>query len=126
MKLIYPAIFHEDDDAVWVEFPDLEGCYSQGDTIEEAFDNAREALECHCLTLLEDTHKLPKASSIKAIDPGENAFVNLVETTIKYTKENSVKKTLTIPGWMNDYAVARGWNFSAILEEGLMERISNE
>lgn len=125
MKLIYPAIFHEDDDGIWVEFPDLEGCFSEGDTIEEAFDGAKEALEGWCLSVLERTHKLPKASSIKAIDPGENAFVNLVETTIKYTKENSVKKTVAIPGWMNDYAVARGWNFSAILEEGLMERINN-
>lgn len=82
MKLIYPAIFHEDSDGVWVEFPDLDGCFSDGETIEEAFDNAKEALECHCLSLLEHTHKLPPASSIKAIDPGENAFVNLVETEL--------------------------------------------
>lgn len=77
------------------------------------------------MTLLEDTHKLPTPSNIKSIDPGENAFVNLVQITIKYPEESCVKITSTIPGWMNDYAVARGWNFSAILEEGLMERINN-
>lgn len=125
MKIIYPAIFHEDDDGIWVEFPDLDGCFSEGETIEEAFDNAKEALECHCLTLLEDTYKLPPASNMKSIEPGENAFVNLVEATLQYTEQQTVRKTLTIPGWMNDYAIKNGLNFSAILQEGIMEKINN-
>lgn len=101
MKLIYPTIFHEDNDGIWVEFPDLEGCYSSGDTIEEALDGAKESLEGYCMAVLETEHSLPKPSNIKEIKPKENAFVSLVEVdlTIK-ADQKSVEKTLTIPGWM--------------------------
>lgn len=40
----YPAVFHKENDSYWVEFPDLEGCFSSGDTIETAYKNAKEAL----------------------------------------------------------------------------------
>lgn len=122
MKLIYPAIFHEDCDGVWVEFPDLQGCQSFGDTVGEALQEAKEALEGHCVTLLEEKHSLPAASDIKTIKPGKDAFVSLVEAdlTTHFAKRRSVKKTLTIPAWMNDYAVEKGLNCSAILQDGIM------
>lgn len=127
MKLVYPAIFHEDDDGIWVEFPDLEGCYSSGDTVEEALDGAKESLEGYCMVILERDHSLPKPSNIREIDPGENAFVSLVEIdmTGSYAKQKSVEKTLTIPEWMDEYAVANGLNYSAILQEGILTRIQN-
>ncbi len=125
MKLIYPAVFHEDDDGIWVEFPDLEGCQSCGDTISEAFDGAKEALEGYCITLLEEKRKLPCASDIKAIKTEGNSFVSLVEADLKtnFAKRKSVKKTLTVPAWMNDLAVEKGINFSAVLQEGLMKKL---
>ena len=126
MKLIYPAVFHEDSDGVWAEFPDLQGCQSYGETIQEVLDGAREALEGYCVTLLEEKRKLPAASDIKTIKPGENEFVSLVETdlTTHFAKQKSVKKTLTIPSWMNDYAVENRLNCSAILQEGIMNRMN--
>ena len=126
MKLLYPAIFHEDSDGVWAEFPDLEGCQSFGDTISEVLDGAREALEGYCITLLEEGRTLPAASDIKTIAAGDSAFVTLVETelTTRFTKQKSVKKTLTIPAWMNDLAVEKGINFSAVLQEGIMEKLN--
>lgn len=126
MKLIYPAIFHEDEDGIWVEFPDLQGCQSYGETIQEVLDSSKEALEGYCVTLLEEKHKLPAASDIKKIIPGKNAFVSLVETdlTTHFSKQKSVKKTLTIPAWMNDYAIENKLNFSAILQEGIMEKMN--
>lgn len=126
MKLIYPAIFHEDEDGIWVEFPDLQGCQSYGETIQEVLDSAKEALEGYCVTLLEEKHKLPDASDIKTIRPGKNAFVSLVETdlTTHFAKQKSVKKTLTIPAWMNDYATENKLNFSAILQEGIMKKMN--
>lgn len=127
MKLIYPAIFHEDEDGIWVEFPDLQGCQSYGETIQEVLDSAKEALEGYCVTLLEEKHKLPAASDIKTLKPGKNAFVSLVETdlTTHFAKQKSVKKTLTIPAWMNDYAVENKLNCSAILQEGIMGKMNN-
>ncbi len=125
MKLIYPAVFHEDSDGVWVEFPDLKGCQSFGDTVEEVLDGAKEALEAYCVTLLEEHHKLPSASDIKTIKAGENAFVSLVEAdiTTHFAKQKSVKKTLTIPAWMNEYAVENNLNCSAILQEGILSKM---
>lgn len=127
MKLIYPAIFHEDSDGVWVEFPDLQGCQSCGETIQEVWDGAKEALEGYCVTLLEKKQNLPAASDIKKIKPGKDAFVSLVETdlTTHFAKQKSVKKTLTIPAWMNDFAIEKGLNCSAILQEGIMGIMNN-
>ncbi len=82
MKLIYPAVFHTEDDQVWVEFPDLEGCQSFGDSISEALDGAKEALEGYCITLLEEKHTLPIVSDIKTIKTDESSFVSLVETEL--------------------------------------------
>lgn len=48
MLVIYPAIIHVDDDGLWAEFPDLPGCFTQGDTQEELLANAEEAMECFC------------------------------------------------------------------------------
>ena len=58
MLVIYPAIIHVDDDGLWAEFPDLPGCFTQGDTQEELLANAAEAMECFLLGLLEDGEKL--------------------------------------------------------------------
>lgn len=125
MKLIYPAVFHTEDDQVWVEFPDLEGCQSFGDSISEALDGAKEALEGYCITLLEEKHTLPIVSDIKTIKTDESSFVSLVETelTTSFAKTKSVKKTLTVPAWLNDMATEKGVNFSAVLQEGLVKSL---
>ncbi len=125
MKLIYPAVFHTEDDQVWVEFPDLEGCQSFGDSISEALDGAKEALEGYCITLLEKKHTLPIMSDIKTIKTDESSFVSLVETelTTNFAKRKSVKKTLTVPAWLNDMATEKGVNFSAVLQEGLVKSL---
>ncbi len=126
MKLIYPAVFHEDKDGIWVEFPDLQGCQTYGETIQDVLDSAKEALEGYCITLLEEKHKLPSASDIKTIKPEKNAFVSLVETdmTTHFAKQKSVKKTLSIPNWLNEAAEAQHINFSAVLQSALMEQLN--
>ncbi len=126
MKLIYPAVFHEGNDGIWVEFPDLQGCQTYGETIQDVLDSAKEALEGYCITLLEEKHKLPSASDIKTIKPEENAFVSLVETdlTTHFAKQKSVKKTLSIPNWLNEAAEAQHINFSAVLQSALMEQLN--
>ena len=53
MLFVYPAIFHKEDDAYWVEFPDLEGCHTFGSSINETMEAAQEALSAYLLTLLE-------------------------------------------------------------------------
>lgn len=125
MKLIYPAVFHNEDESVWVEFPDLEGCQSFGDNVKEALEGAKEALEGYCITLLEQKRKLPDPSDILSIKTDKDSFTSLVEVdlTTRLSKQKSVKKTLTVPAWLNDMAVEKGINFSAVLQEGLAKSL---
>lgn len=132
MKLIYPAIFtpfDEDGEKGYVVvFPDLPGCSTGGDTIQEAMEMAADAAIGWILTSIEDGESLPPASDIQDIKPEEDgAFVNLVALDIDaYTKQYSnkaVKKTLTIPQWLNTIAEREGVNFSGTLQNALIERL---
>jgi len=125
MKLIYPAIFHHEDDSYWVEFPDLPGCQTYADTVQDALLSAQEALAGYCLVLLEDKKPLPCASNIAAIDIPSGCFPSLVDTDISHylNRERAVKKTLTIPAWLNDMAVERNIKFSETLQDALVAKL---
>lgn len=93
MNKIYPAIFHKDEDGgFWVSFPDLEGCFTQGETLEEAFAMAKEVLALH----LDGMEELPAATSVASVEAEEGASVMLVEAgsadNIEYMKKNEVPK----------------------------------
>lgn len=128
-KISYPAIFHEENNSYWVEFPDLEGCFSSGETIEEAFENAKEAVGLY-LDRDDDTYNriINKPSSIKDVclrNPG--SIVMLVEyDSLEYAKKyktKAVKKTLSIPEWLNDLAIKENVNFSSVLQEALVKKL---
>ena len=128
MHLVYPAIFHREEDSYWVEFPDLEGCQSFGDTLDETVLNAKEALEGYAMTLLEQGSKLPSPSDICTIAYHNEAgkiFTSLVECNLSnnMTKCRAVKKTLTIPSWLNDMAIKEGINFSNVLQNALLAKL---
>ena len=128
MMFVYPAIFHQEDSSYWVEFPDLDGasfsgCQSFGDTLPETMAEAQEALAAYVLTLLEQGKPLVQPSEMASIIP-EDGFTSLVACTIEQYKETkAVKKTLTIPSWLNDRATAMGVNFSQVLQEALITKI---
>ena len=123
MMFVYPAIFHQEDSSYWVEFPDLPGCQSFGDTLPETMAEAQEALAAYVLTLLEQGKPLVQPSEMASIIQ-EDGFTSLVACTIEQYKETkAVKKTLTIPSWLNDRATAMGVNFSQVLQEALITKI---
>ncbi len=125
MKFIYPAIIHEDIDGYWLEFPDLEGCSTQGDSLEELLENASEALELYLLGLMEEGIKLPAVSPISSFkNLPENCFASLITTDVDLTKNiKSIKKTLTIPAWLNQKALDKGINFSNVLQKALIQEL---
>ena len=124
MKFIYPAIFTKDDECYSVEFPDLEGCQTFGDTIEEAMSYAQEALAAYILTLLEEERMPEKASEVKNITTENDSFVTLVVCDVDQYRDNkAVKKTLTIPGWLNKWALSKNINFSETLQEALIKKV---
>jgi len=124
MLFIYPAVFHKENNSYWVEFPDLEGCQTYGDTLNETMEYAQEALAVYLLTLLEQNLSLVQPSDISSILYGSDSFVTLVTCDINQYKEiKAVKKTLTIPAWLNERALAMNINFSQVLQEALLAKI---
>ena len=139
MLSIYPACFYKEEDGYSVIFPDLNYLATQGDSLEEAMEMAVEYLAGYLYSCKTDGEVVPSPSSLTNIDPvaiskevspdepiGE-AFVNMVSVDVdSYAKEHfnkSVRKTLTIPAWLNDAALEQGINFSQTLQEALLSKV---
>jgi len=121
----YVKKFYQEDDSYWLEFPDLPGAQTQGDDLKELVANANEALEGYILTLCDDEKNIPDPSDLDEVDQGEADYVVLIEKDINLAKHTkSVKKTLTIPSWLNDKANEQNINFSQTLQEALLEKIN--
>ena len=132
MKLIYPACFYEEKEGGYsVEIPDLLGCCTQGNTLEEAMEMAQDAALGWILTSIEDEEEIPLPSNIKDIKLERgNGFVTLLlldidQYTEKFGTKKSIKKTLTIPEWLNRRAEKIGINFSKTLQDALLNKIMN-
>lgn len=130
MKLVYPACFYKEADGGYsVDIPDLLGCCTQGENLEEAIMQAEDAALGWLLTATEEGENLPKASDIKDIKlEQENGFVSLLLLDLgaysqKYGSRKAVKKTLTIPMWLNEKAEKLGINFSRTLQDALLSKI---
>ncbi len=128
MKLIYPAIFTEEEIGYSVVVPDLLGCCTQADTLEEAIKMAEDAALGWILTSLEENEKIPESSKINDLKLKKNEFASLLVLDIsayseKYSNRKSVKKTLTIPYWLNERAERKKINFSRTLQDALIAMI---
>ena len=126
-KLFYPAIFHEAEEwGFWVEFPDIPECLTQGDDMQQAYEMAVEALGLSITTMEEAGEKIPEASAPGKIQV-EDGFLVVVEFDLmEYRRKHcskAVKKTLSIPEWLNEAAIRAGVNFSQVLQEALMEKV---
>lgn len=83
-KLIYPAVFLQEDDGITITFPDLDGCFSCADTFEEAYDMAKEAMELYLEDYVGDLFKsAPTPSKLQNIVLKENECIALIELDIK-------------------------------------------
>lgn len=138
MLTIYPVCFFKEDSGHYsVVFPDLNWLATQGETLEEAMTMGVECLASHIYTCKKDNQMIPVPSSICEISLDEvakelelkpvEAFVNMVSVDVEeYAKrhfEKSVRKTLTIPAWLNAIALEQGVNFSQTLQEALLAKI---
>lgn len=126
-QYVYPAVFTEEDCGYSINFPDLENCFTSAETLGEGIKMANDVL---CLTLyeMEQAGKpIPAPSSIRDIRVNDHEFVNLIACdTVEYRKffdNRSVKKTLSIPSWLNDMAERADVNFSATLQAALKQQL---
>lgn len=125
MVKAYPAIFHCEDDGYWVEFPDLPGCLSEGEDAAQALSEASAALGGYLCSLMDRGMELPQPGRIQALHAEGDDFVSMVAADPLAFKQRTkaVKKTLTIPQWLNDEAEKRHINFSSVLQQALMAQI---
>lgn len=139
MLSMYPACFFHENNRYSVIFPDLNWLATQGDTFEEAMEMAVECLAGYLHTCQMDGDDIPEPSKLSDINPEAVAkeldpeasqcesFVNMVSVDVaSYAKEHfekSVKKTLTIPAWLNKAALEQNINFSQVLQDALKARL---
>lgn len=139
MLSIYPACFFKEENGYSVVFPDLNWLATQGENLEEAMTMSVDCLASYLYTCKKDGDTIPEPSNLADIDveaigkeldpdtPIGEAFVNMISVDVEaYAKQHfkkSVKKTLTIPAWLNEEALALGLNFSQVLQEALIQKI---
>ena len=122
-KKVYPAIFTYDGEYYNFNFIDF-SCSTFGKSIEEAFDMAQEAMGLY----LENRKEYPAVTQeLSRIKLNENEFIALIDIDMEeYYKKHSnrsVKKTLSIPEWLNTEAEKKNINFSQVLQEALKVKL---
>ena len=122
----YPAVFTYDEESKCyiVDFIDLKSCSTYGTSIDEAYIMAKDALGLY----LSDLDTFPKPTiPYNHVKLKDNQFISIIEIDLQeYRKKYSniaVKKTLSIPKWMNDMAVIRKVNFSKLLRQALAKEL---
>ena len=137
MLSIYPACFFKDETGYSVIFPDLNWLATSGKDLTEAMEKAIECLAGYLYVLKMDGDEWPKASAISEVSITEmaneleaataGAFINMISVDVaEYAKEHfekSVRKTLTIPAWLNTAAQEKHINFSQTLQEALIAKV---
>ena len=122
---VFPAIFTYDGKYYNVDFIDLIGCSTFGNSIQEAYKMAQEAMGLFLDNLINFPKPTLKISEIKL---KENQFVSFVSIDMEdYRKKfnnKSIKKTSTIPAWLNYLAEKENINFSQILQEAIKEKLN--
>lgn len=125
-KLAYPVIFEKDSDGYFVTIPDL-GVNTQGDTLADAINMARDLISLYILDKTEDGKTFIKPNTNNFTLP-KNAIVSYVDVNIDiYSKKfgtKTVKKNCTIPAWLNAKAEEMNINFSKTLQDVLIKKVS--
>ena len=129
---VFPAIFNYAEDGISISFPDLPGCFSCAENDEEALRMAKDALGGH-LWVREDTveknGEIPEPTPADQIHTEANERVQLIEVYMPLIRESNdsraVKKTLTIPAWMDRLAKEENINFSQLLQSAIIDVLKN-
>ncbi|PJN91549.1 type II toxin-antitoxin system HicB family antitoxin [Bacillus sp. mrc49] len=129
-KYYFPAIFDPDTDGsegYTVTFPDLPGCITEGSDLSESIRMAKDVVEGFLYGMEEDDATIPSPSTPSNIDVPSGGFVVIIEAWTDYIREEienkAIKKTLTLPKWLNDAAETEGINFSQLLQFAIKDRL---
>ncbi len=121
------AILEYGTSTIGVYFPDLDGCITGGDNVDEAIKNASDVLKLHLYGMEKDNDVIPEPSSISDFKLESNEVAIIVDIYMKPFRERMdekyIKKTLSIPNWLNTIAEEKEINFSKVLKEALIEQL---
>ena len=125
-EYVYPALFHlnEDDGSYTITYPDLPGCISEGKSLENALYMAQDVLNMWLGYKLEEGEALPAPTAIQQVKPGPGEFVNLIRGVVR--DNQAVRRTVSIPKWMDDQVSAAGISLSKVLQDALKTRLFSE
>ena len=128
MKYVYPAIFTEKEGKILVSVPDLPGLHTFGNSMADALFMAQDAIEMWLWDAENKSEAIPPASTQKKVAKmckSLDQMVSMVAAdTDEYRQQNdtrSIKKTLSIPAWLNHQAEKANAPFSQILQQGLKD-----
>jgi len=127
-KFFYPALFHKaEEGGFWISFPDIPECLTQGNDMSQAYEMAIDALGLALTCREKEQQPFPASSDPTTITLEPDSFLVVIEFDMlaykKRTNSRAVKKTLSIPEWLNEAAIAMALNFSQILQEALLAKI---
>ena len=123
-EYVYPAVFQANGDGTFtITYPDLPGCISEGKSLGNAMYMAQSALAQWIEYLADKNQEIPAASDLKSIETVQNEFVNLIRAEIKDNR--AVKRTVSIPKWLDEQVSEAGLSLSRVLQEALKEKLNN-
>ena len=122
MEYIYPAVFHVNDDGSYtITFPDLPGCISEGKSLGNALNMAQSALSQWLGYMADQKQEIPQSSNIGDVRADDGEFVNLIRVDIR--DERAVRRTVSIPKWMDDKVCSSGLSLSRVLQDALITKL---
>lgn len=129
-KFFYPAQFHRIpvlNGGYWVSFPDFPECLTEGNTMEEAFVMAEDALGLALYDREASGESFPTPSSIFDFEADEESFTAVISVNLseykRRTNSHFVRKSVSIPGWLNEAAQDADLKLSAVLQKALKEEL---
>lgn len=126
---VYPAIleYHAATKSYGVRFPDLPGCIALGKSPEEALDLVKEGAALHLWGMEHDQENIPQPTPLKKLSPADKETICLVDINMFNIRaemdQRAVKKTLTIPWYLNELAEKKKINFSQLLQSALKQKL---
>ena len=122
-EYVYPAIFHPNEDGSYtITYPDLAGCISEGKTLANAMYMAQNALTQWIEYLTDKKQPVPSASTLNNVTAADGEFVNLIRAEVKDNR--AIRRTVSIPKWMDDKVTETGLSLSRVLQDALKERLN--
>jgi predicted RNase H-like HicB family nuclease len=126
-KMVYPVILTPAEEGGYcVYVPDFD-CDTQGDNLADALCMAEDVISLMGIVWQDDGKALPKPSDIAAVEADANDIKTLVTVDFdayrRKPEKRVIKKTLSVPSWLNAEAESAGINFSATLQDALKSKL---